>query len=93
MMNEISEPTEPKRNIWMRGLFMLLMGFALHVSGTVLAFVAVIQFVIVLVNDTPNARLLAFGRSLGIYLRQIVNYLTFVTETMPFPFSEWPTAE
>jgi hypothetical protein len=63
------------------------------VSGTVLAFVAVIQFVIVLVNDTPNARLLAFGRSLGIYLRQIVNYLTFVTETMPFPFSEWPTAE
>ena len=93
MMNEISEPTERKRNIWLRGLFMLLMGFALHVSGTVLAFVAVIQFVIVLVNDTPNARLLAFGRSLGSYLRQIVNYLTFVTETMPFPFSEWPTAE
>ncbi|MDD2699777.1 MAG: DUF4389 domain-containing protein [Sideroxydans sp.] len=92
-MNETSVSTGGKRNIWMRGLFMLLMGFALHVSGTVLAVVAVIQFVIVLVNGSPNDRLLAFGRSLGNYLRQIVNYLTFVTETMPFPFSEWPSAE
>lgn len=92
-MGEFSGSTERKRNIWMRGLFMLLMGFALHVSGTVLAVIAVIQFVIVLVNGSPNARLLVFGRSLANYLRQIVNYLTFVTETMPFPFSEWPTGE
>ncbi len=92
-MGEFSGSTERKRNIWMRGLFMLLMGFALHVSGTMLAVIAVIQFVIVLVNGSPNARLLVFGRSLANYLRQIVNYLTFVTETMPFPFSEWPTGE
>lgn len=91
-MDEITKPSGEKRNIWMRGLFMLLMGFAVHVSGTVLAFVSFIQFLIVLVNDAPNARLLAFGGSLGIYLRQSVDYLTFVTEEMPFPFSEWPTA-
>jgi len=72
---------------------MLLMGLAFHVSGTVLGIVTIIQFVIVLVNDAPNARLLEFGRSLGIYLRQTVDYLTFVTEDMPFPFSEWPSVE
>jgi hypothetical protein len=92
-MRSDPENTGNTRNIWMRGLFMLLMGFALHVSGTVLAVVAVVQFVIVLANGSPNARLLVFGRSLADYLRQIVNYLTFVTETIPFPFGEWPTDE
>ena len=82
-----------KRNIWMRGLFMLLMGLAFHVCVTVLCIVTVIQFVIMLLNDTPNVRLVSFGRSMGNYLRQIVNFLTFATEEMPFPFSEWPASE
>lgn len=92
-MDKLSESTGGKRNIWMRGLLMLLMGLAFQVCGTVLCIVTVIQFVIVLLSEAPNVRLLAFGRSLGAYLRQIVNYLTFVTEEVPFPFSEWPSAE
>ena len=82
-----------KRNIWVRALFMLLMGLAFQICGTVLCFVTVIQFLITLLNDTPNIRLVSFGRSLGSYLRQIVNFLTFATEEMPFPFTEWPASE
>ena len=82
-----------KRNIWIRGLFMLLMGFAFQVCGTVLCVVTVIQFMLTLLSDAPNTRLVAFGRSMGSYLRQIVNFLTFATEEMPFPFSEWPAGE
>lgn len=82
-----------KRNIWMRGLFMLLMALAFHVCVTVLGVVTVIQFLITLLNDTPNVRLVSFGRSMGNYVRQIVNFLTFATEETPFPFSEWPSAE
>ncbi len=92
-MNDISTASGNKRNIWMRALFMLLMAFVLHVCGTVLFVVTVIQFVIVLLNDTPNIRLVSFGRSMGSYLRQIVNFLTFATEEIPFPFSEWPAGE
>ncbi len=92
-MNEIREASGNKRNIWVRGLFMLLMGFVLHVSGTVLFCVAVLQFLIVLLNGTPNARLLGFSRSIGIFFRQIVEFLTFATEEIPFPFSEWPAGE
>ena len=92
-MNDISDASGNKRNILMRGLFMLLMAFAFHVCVTVLFFVTVIQFVIMLLNDTPNARLASFGRGMGSYLRQIVNFLTFATEEMPFPFSEWPAGE
>ncbi len=89
-MSEESAAPVGKRNIWIRGLFMLLMGLAFNVCGTVLCVVTLIQFVLALVSDAPNARLVAFGRSLGNYLRQIVNFLTFATEEMPVPFSEWP---
>ena len=92
-MNENSAAPGSKRNIWIRGIFMLLMGLAFQVCGTVLCIVTLIQFMMTLLNDTPNIRLVSFGRSMGSYLRQIVNFLTFATEEMPFPFSEWPAGE
>ena len=92
-MNENTDTPEKKQNIWVRLLFMLLIVLAYHVTGTVMAIVMVIQFVMVLMNDNPNARLVAFGRSLGRYLQQIVQYLTFATEEMPFPFNEWPAGD
>ncbi len=92
-MSENSDTPGNKRNIWIRGLFTLLMAIAFHVCVTVLGIVAVIQFIITLLSDTPNMRLVSFGRSMGNYLRQIVNFMTFATEEIPFPFSEWPDAE
>ena len=35
----------------------------------------------------------AFGGKLGIYLRQIAHFLTYASEEVPFPFSEWPEQE
>ncbi len=93
MNNETSEAPAKKRNIWIRGLFMLLMVLAYHVSGTVLFVISLIQFLIVLMNDKPNARLVSFGRSLGRYFQQIVNFVMFATEDMPFPFNDWPASE
>ncbi len=92
-MNDFSDTSGNKRNIWVRGLFMLLMLLVLHVCGTVLFVVAAIQFVIVLLNSAPNERLVVLGRNLGSYFRQIVLFLTFATEEIPFPFSEWPADE
>ena len=92
-MNENAETPTRQRNIWMRGLYMLLMGLAFQVSGTVICIVTIIQFLLVLLNEVPNARLVAFGRNLGRYLQQIINFLTFATEELPFPFSDWPTGD
>lgn len=92
-MNENSDTPADGRNIWIRGLFMLLMALILHVAGTVLFIIALIQFLIMLINDIPNARLVSFGRSLARYFRQIVNFMTFATEEIPFPFNDWPTSD
>ncbi len=92
-MNDNPGMASPKRSIWMRGLFMLLMAVAFHLCEVILGVVTVVQFLITLLSDTPNARLTSFGRSLGNYLRQIANFLTFAAEEIPFPFSEWPSGE
>lgn len=92
-MNENSDAPTDQRNIWIRGLYMLLMALILHVAGTVLFVIALIQFLIMLMNGTPNARLASFGRSLAHYFRQAVNFLTFATDEIPFPFNDWPAGE
>ena len=91
-MSENTE-TPSKRKIWVRGFFMLLMALAYQLTGTVMFIVTIIQFVLVLVNDTPNDRLVSFGRNMARYLQQIVNFLTFAAEETPFPFSDWPSGE
>ena len=80
-----------ERSIWLRGLLMILMAIAFHISGTLLALGAIVQFVLALLTETPNARLIAFGQSLGLYLSQIADFVSFATEEAPFPFSAWPS--
>jgi hypothetical protein len=92
-MNDLSDMSGNKRNIWLRGLYMLLMALAFHVCVTVLGVVAVIQFVVTLLSGSPNVQLVTLGRGIGRYLRQIADFLTFASEVMPFPFSEWPSGE
>jgi hypothetical protein len=69
---------------------MILMGVAHQVAGTMLLFLAFVQFIVALLADSPNVRLSGFGRSLGIYQSQIANFVSFADETFPFPFSDWP---
>ena len=91
-MSENADTTTNKRKIWIRGFFMLLMAMVYQLTGTVMFIASIIQFVLALL-DTPNDRLIAFSRSLGRYLQQNVNFLTFATEEIAFPFSDWPSEE
>jgi hypothetical protein len=90
-MTNTSANTHDKRSIWIRGFFMILMAIAFHISGMLLAVAAIVQFVLALASDGPNARLIAFGQSLGLYLGQIASFVSFATEDVPFPFSAWPS--
>jgi hypothetical protein len=75
---------------WKRFLYMLLFGVAFQVSEALVFAVIVVQFLFKLLGGEPNARLAAFGRDLGIYFDQLVAFLTFDTEDMPFPLAPWP---
>ena len=92
-MNEQASAATAPRNIWLRGLLMVLMALAYQLASTLLFFVALIQFVLTLLSDSPNPRLMAFGRSLGHYQGQIADFVSFATEAPPFPFSDWPASD
>ena len=76
--------------IWLRLLFMIILGMAYGVAEAVAFAVVVFQFVASLFTGKPNDNLARFGRNLARYFQQIVAYLTFATEEKPFPFMAWP---
>ncbi len=86
---QVSTTKEP--NFWVRGLYMLLMGLAFQVAAGILCLVAVTQFLFALFTDAPNQRLAALGQGLARYVQQLVEFLTFATEELPFPFNDWPS--
>jgi hypothetical protein len=85
--------TTPPRKLWLRALQMLLMCIAYQLTTWVLVVVALLQLGFAIFSDAPNPRLQGFGRSVGRYLAQIAAFVSFATETLPFPFSDWPTAD
>ena len=90
-MTETALITSPDpRKLWVRALLMLLMCAAFQVAAWTLLLTALVQLLFAILNDEPNRRLQRFGSSVGLYLTQIASFVTFATETAPFPFSDWP---
>lgn len=87
-----SQPGYKQREIWLRGLYMLLF-LVIHglVKGIIFV-VAVVQFVITLFSESPNLPLKKFGQGLSTYLYDTTQFLMYNTENKPFPFSDWRQA-
>ena len=79
------------KEMWVRGLFMLLFIVVYSVSKFLIVGIMLLQFVTVMVTKKPNEQILKFSQGLGVYIYQIVQFLSFNTEQRPFPFSAWPT--
>ena len=88
-MSEQKQLTNDK-SIWFRLLYMLLFAVVLNIVEVLVFITAVVQFVIKAVNGSVNERLASFGASLGIYARQLIEFLTFASDEHPFPFADWP---
>lgn len=81
-----------RREIWIRGFYMLLFAIIYGVSKVVLGALVVFQFGFVLFTTRRNGPLLRFGASLSRFLYEVLLFLTFNTERKPFPFADWPAA-
>ncbi len=92
-MTDNALTTLPTRKLPMRALLMLLMCLAFQLAAWVLIAIALLQLAFAAFTDEANPRLQSLGRSVGRYLGQIAAFVSFSTETLPFPFSDWPPAE
>ena len=89
MSEPIKENVEDK-SIWKRILYMLLFLFAYGAAEFVMGIVVLIQLLITLVKGSTNNRLVVFGKQVALYIYDVMLFLTFNTDEMPFPFKEWP---
>ena len=74
----------------LRALFMLAFWIASRVAVIVVVVLALFQLIWNLVTLRPNEKIMRFGKSLGVYISQIVDFLTYNTEQKPWPFQDWP---
>lgn len=81
------------KGAWLRLLYMILFGIAFEVVKFVTFFVAAIQILFKLLTGDVEPRLRGFGASLAIFLRQIVDFMTFCSEIKPYPWSAWPSPD
>jgi hypothetical protein len=88
----VPQPTAPPASpdLALRVLYMVLFAIVFWLLTWTLAVVTLLQLVLRLVNGRPQAEVARFGAALGRYAREVIEFLTFVTEVLPYPFSPWP---
>lgn len=90
-MNEpMTAPANAGLTKGMRVLYSIVFWIVASILCWVLAVVTVLQLLLLLLGGSANAELRRFGRGLARYAGQVVAFLTCVTDTLPFPFTDWP---
>jgi hypothetical protein len=72
-----------------RLIYMLLFAFVFWLLCWALIVTTVGQLILRGSGRTSD-ELTRFGAGLAVYARQVIEFLTFVTEIVPYPFTAWP---
>ncbi|MDA8978485.1 DUF4389 domain-containing protein [bacterium] len=80
-------------NTWVRLAYMFVFTLLLMAARLVITLVVIVQFLLVLVTGSDNENLRNLGQGLGKWVYQSVMFLTFNTDSKPFPFDEWPEVD
>ena len=90
MSNEQWQTNLLNINVWLRLLFMVLTSICMVIAWYLIGFVAVVQFLLVLITGKDDDNLRNFGQGVSKWAGQGLLFLTFNSDTKPYPFSEWP---
>ncbi len=89
-MNAKTTDTLKEESTWLRLVFIILFAILLHITVAVIAAMVVIQFLSKLFTGKVIEQGAVFGKNLSAYVYEIVRFLTFATDDMPWPFAPWP---
>ncbi|TXL15402.1 lipase [Methylococcaceae bacterium HT4] len=78
---------------WKRIGFILIFAVIAGVVRTLIWVVVLLQIASALLTGNTNPHILGFGQKLAAYLYHIMLFMTFNTDTVPFPFSDWGLTE
>lgn len=74
-------------------LYLILFYLIYRITDLVLLLVLLVQTILNIFSGEPSSSIKLFGKSLGLYLQQISEFLSYASEEKPFPFSDWPLIE
>jgi len=73
----------------MRLLHMVIIAVLMSMASTILGFLTVAQFLIMLFNKrTPNEPLAELGTTMGVWMAKAARYQTAASEVKPWPWTE-----
>ncbi len=93
MAEEQIQENLKKISTWKRIFFMLIYSVIVGLVRILLWTVILLQIASTLLTGAPNSNILDFGKKLSAYLYHILLFLTYNTELLPFPFSQWDETE
>lgn len=93
MTNETVSENVKSKYQWVRLLYMILFVIIFEVTAFVALWIVIFQFISALFTGKPMARLQEVGHSVGVFMQQIVWFLTYNSDEKPFPFGDWPPAK
>jgi len=88
-MNDTIKDNLKAGSTWSRILYMIIFVVIFNVVEILIALLVTFQVLVLLFTGRTNERVVDFGAQLGRYLLRIVRYLTFNSESLPFPFADW----
>jgi hypothetical protein len=80
-------------SVWVRIILMVAFAVVLYPVFLVLLVLMIAQMLFVIITGESNANLRSLGVALSVYIFQIVQFMSYVTDVKPFPFSDFPKAE
>ncbi len=93
MPEQLDDLVENVRELsgWVRVLFVIFFIVVLHlIIGPLIVLLALVQALFLIFTTKANENLAGFGSLLVTYVAQILNFVTFNSESRPFPFSDFP---
>ena len=84
--NEPYDGEEFEDNVWMRGLYMVILAFLFGLAEMLLIAFAVLQFLWILFTKRKNGFLADSGNTIGKWLAAVAHFQTGATEEKPFPW-------
>lgn len=91
MLNE----EDLKRNVqdkdtWVRFVYLVMFSIAFYISALLTFSISACQFLSKLFSGDIFPGLTSFGANLAEFQAQVTRYLTFTSDSKPFPFAPFP---
>ena len=94
MSEKLDSIIDNLKQSWIRIILMVVFAVVLYLAiPLVLLVLMIAQMLFVIITGESNANLRSLGVALSAYIFQIVQFMSYVTDVKPFPFSDFPKAE